>query len=467
VSCAAFADDLHRWLDGRPVHARIPTVAERAIRFVRRHRFVASLAATASIALLLGTAAALWQAREATRARDRAERINTFLQEMLGAADHSDLGRNAKLGDVLDTARHRAEFMLTDDPATLVATELTLAKAYDTIGDLDNALRSGNLGLEVAGRSALPSLTLDAEIAVSNVLINRGQFDDAGSLLKQARQRAVDGGTARQRGDSAGQFGFLETQRGNNAAAVRWLVTSLEELPPDLVEPRAAVMNDLAVAEDAAGDFAASLKTIQPCIALLRTAFPKGHPLLAQALGNLATALDDAGQHDAASAIFDESLKMKIALMGEDHFSVIGTLSTMTWRSVQQKDVASALAYGARAWTSAQKLPPENPSADYAAITYAQALMLAGRPREALPLVEEALRKRRARLPPDSAFVVNTESVLALAEAQAGDIASGATLAQSAYARQLEKLGATHQLTVVAQERLREIDALKARAAAP
>ena len=467
VSCAAFADDLRCWLDGKPVQARVPTVGERSIRFVRRHRFAASLAATASIALLLGTAAALWQAREATRARDRAERINAFLQEMLGAADHSDLGRNAKLGDVLDTARHRAEFMLTDDPATLVATELTLTKAYDTIGDLDNAQRSGNIALEVASKSGLSSLTLDAEIALSNVLVNRGQFDDAESMLKRARQQAIDSGTARQRGDSAGEFGFLETKRDNSTGAQRWLETSLKELPPELVEARAAAMNDLAVAQDAAGDFSASLKTIQQCVSLLRTAFPKGHPLLAQALGNLASSLDDAGQHDAASAMFDDSLKMKIALMGEDHFSVIGTLSTMTWRSVQRKDVASALAYGARAWASAQKLPPENPSVDYAAITYAQALMLAGRSREALPLVEAALKKRKARLPPDSALVVNTESVLALAQAQAGDIESGTALARSAYARQLEKLGATHQLTVIARERLREIDALKGHAAAP
>ena len=59
-------------------------------------------------------------------------------------------GRNAKLGDVLDTARRNAELVLADDPATLAATELTLAKAYDTLGDLDNALQSANLALAVA-----------------------------------------------------------------------------------------------------------------------------------------------------------------------------------------------------------------------------------------------------------------------------------------------------------------------------
>ena len=467
ASCAAFAEDLHHWLDGEPVGARNPTVVERTQRFVRRHRFGASVAATASITLLFGTAAALWQAREATLARDRAERINGFLQNMLGAADHGNLGRNAKLGDVLDTARRNAEFVLNDDPATLGATELTLAKAYDTLGDLDNALQSGNLALAVGKKSHLPSLTLDAEIAISNSLINRGEYDAAEKMLTQARNEAVATGTARQRGDSAGEFGFLETKRDHPAAAKEWLEIALKELPADLVELRAGAMNDLSVVQDSLGDYAASLKTIRECIELLRATYPKGHPLLSQALGNLATVLDDAGDHEAASAMFAESLKMKIALLGEDHFSVVGTLSTLTWRSVQQKDTASALTYGARAWAGAQKLSPDNPSISYAAITYAQALMQANRPREALPLAEAALKMRKATLPADSAYLSNTESVLALAQAQAGDIEGGEALAQSAYEQLLAKLGAKHQLTEIAKARLAQIDALKAPAAAP
>ncbi len=461
ASCAGFSEDLHRWIERRPVAARTPSLPDRAWRFVRRHQFGVSLAATASITLVAGTAVALWQAREATHARDRAERINGFLQDMLGAADHSNLGRNAKLGDVLDTAHRNAELVLNGDPATLAATEMTLAKAYDTLGDLDNAMQTANAALATATKSDLPSLALDAEIAIGNTLVNRGEFEAAEKMLLRAREDAISGGTARQRGASAGALGFLETKRDNAKAAQKWLETALRELPPDLIEARAAAMNDLAVAEDSAGDFPASLHTIQACIALLRTKYPTGHPLLSQALGNFATTLDDSGQHDAASAMFEESLGMKIALLGEDHFSVIGTLSTLTWRSVQQGDATSALAYGTRAWAGAQKLAPDNPSVDYAAITYAQALMLAGRPREALPLVETALKMRRARLLPGSALVTNTESVLGLAKAQAGDIAGGAALARTAYETQLEKLGPTHQLTEIAKERLRQIDTLE------
>ena len=469
VSCSAFAEDLRRWLAGDPVTARNPTLAERALRFVSRHRFGASVAATASLALLAGTAAALWQAHEAVLARDRAERINGFLQDMLGAADHGNLGRNARLGDVLDTARRNAEFVLNDDPATLGATELTLAKAYGTLGDLDNALTSGRLALAVGKTAHLQSLALDAEIALSNVLINRGEFTASETVLKQARAEAIASGTARQRGETAEEFGFLETKRDNSAAAQSWLKTALEELPPGLVELRAAAMNDLSVAQDSVGDYAASLNTIHQCIDLLRATYPKGHPLLSQALGNLATTLDDAGDHDAASTMFEQSLKMKIDLMGEDHFSVIGTLSTMTWRSVQQKDTASAPRMArARGCRRAETVAGE--SVAQLRCDHVRAGADASRAR-ARGAAARAGRARDAQVDPSrlssGAYITNTESVVALAEAEAGDIPAGETLARSAYDRLLAKLGAKHQLTGIAKQRVEQIAALKMQTPSP
>jgi tetratricopeptide (TPR) repeat protein len=291
--------------------------------------------------------------------------------------------------------------------------------------------------------------------------VNRGEFDAAQKILMDARAQAEASGTPRQRGESAGQFGFLEVKRDKFASAERWLKISLDELPVDAMETRAATMNDLGVAQESQEEFPAALKTINACIDMLRKAYPNGHPLLSQAIGNLAGLLDDTGDYAGASAKFDEALKMKIDLLGEDHFSVIGTLSTMTWRSVQQKDTAAALRYGSRAWAGAQKLSPENPAISYAAITYAQALMQAGHADEGLPIAETALRLRKANLPADNAYVINTESVVALAKAEAGDIAGGESLARSAYERLVAKLGEKNQLTAIAKDRLGQIDALK------
>ena len=73
ASARHLADDLRAWLDGRPVLARAPTWRYIAGKFARRHRTAVVFAGLALIALVATLGAALWQAREAQRARDLAE----------------------------------------------------------------------------------------------------------------------------------------------------------------------------------------------------------------------------------------------------------------------------------------------------------------------------------------------------------------------------------------------------------
>jgi serine/threonine-protein kinase len=85
-SAAALADDLRRWLDGRPVAAQPDTAGYRARKFVSRHRFAVGSASAVLLALVAGFGTALWQANlareEATRAQaesTKATAIKDFL----------------------------------------------------------------------------------------------------------------------------------------------------------------------------------------------------------------------------------------------------------------------------------------------------------------------------------------------------------------------------------------------------
>lgn len=71
ASAAALADDLRRYLDGRPIHARPTGLVERTVKWVRRKPALAT--AIACLALLTGLVAggAIWQASESS-ARARA-----------------------------------------------------------------------------------------------------------------------------------------------------------------------------------------------------------------------------------------------------------------------------------------------------------------------------------------------------------------------------------------------------------
>src|SRR5690606_31344719 len=78
----AFAADLHRHLDRRPVLARPDSTAYRLQRFVERHglRVAGSIAIAAAV--LTGAGVATWQARVALAETERADQVAGFLTSM-------------------------------------------------------------------------------------------------------------------------------------------------------------------------------------------------------------------------------------------------------------------------------------------------------------------------------------------------------------------------------------------------
>jgi len=69
----AFADDLRRWMEGRPIAARAESGAYRARKFVRRHRVGVAASILVAVSLVAGLGVALWQGH---RAREQAERAD-------------------------------------------------------------------------------------------------------------------------------------------------------------------------------------------------------------------------------------------------------------------------------------------------------------------------------------------------------------------------------------------------------
>src|SRR5439155_15645572 len=85
-----FAMDVQRYLADEPVQACPRSVGYRLGKFARRHRGAVAAVAAVTLALLLGTALAIWQAIEATRARDdalRAAAAETAAKETASAKE--------------------------------------------------------------------------------------------------------------------------------------------------------------------------------------------------------------------------------------------------------------------------------------------------------------------------------------------------------------------------------------------
>ncbi len=165
------ADDLNRFLDGKPTFARRPTVADRAAKWVRRHRLIASLAAVFLLILTaVSTTGALLLSREHDRkqvalataeenwqqAREVVDRFGTQFAQQLARLPGSEPLRHAVLTDTLTyyqefIARAAADPSLKQDLAT---TQLQAGTIASQLGDSSAAEQSFRAAAELFGELA-------------------------------------------------------------------------------------------------------------------------------------------------------------------------------------------------------------------------------------------------------------------------------------------------------------------------
>ena len=156
----AFADDLRRYLEGRPVRARSATLGYRASKFVRRNKLGVAAAALLFLSMLGGIAATLWQSQKANAERARAERRFNDVRQLARAVvfDYHDpiaalpgsLAIRQKL--VADALTYLDR--LSQEGSSDVTLLRELADAYDKVA----AVQGGSIGTRNAEHSATANL---------------------------------------------------------------------------------------------------------------------------------------------------------------------------------------------------------------------------------------------------------------------------------------------------------------------
>jgi hypothetical protein len=124
------AEDLHRFLEDKPIQARRPTVGQRLARWARRHRALAGAAALVLVLTVLGLAAStllIWREKENTQAeRDRFEQEK--LRAERGEANAQNEAKRAEeQRRQAERERQRAEELLKLGLATLESMYLDVA----------------------------------------------------------------------------------------------------------------------------------------------------------------------------------------------------------------------------------------------------------------------------------------------------------------------------------------------------
>jgi serine/threonine-protein kinase len=408
-SVAELAADIRRHLQRLPVSARPDTFTYRAGKFVRRHALATALAASSLLLLLLGSAGLAWQANLAAHQRDRAvlareqaEAINKFLQDMLASVDPARSGRAVTVREVLDQAAGRLDVELTDQPLVRASLRRTIGITYLALGLYDEAERQLREALRLSREHLDPQ---DREVAVcmvelATLLHARHDFDSAGELLEGALaifSRAGGEGSA-DVATAQSSLGAVRRAQGRTQEA--------EELQRRALELRrragggnvevAESLNNLAriLIDQQRAEEAQPL--LEESLRIRRERLGSGHPLVAQSMDNLALLLLQRGDPLRAEPLFREALALEERLLGPDHPDVAITRRNLALLLARQGGRTEAVELLRQCVLAREKLmPPTDLRLVTTRLDLAELLVLGGHVAEGLELVESVLDATR------------------------------------------------------------------------
>ena len=145
----AMADDIGRFLDGRPVLARPDSWAYRISRLVGRHKLAVSASAAVAVALVCATLYSLHQARLARSEQGRAEQVEQFIASILTDTQSAE---TLTATGLLQQARVRIDHEFADHPLTQVRLLLIVSRSLIGFSEYDDADEALEAALTIARR---------------------------------------------------------------------------------------------------------------------------------------------------------------------------------------------------------------------------------------------------------------------------------------------------------------------------
>ncbi len=464
-SCAQFADDLGRFLDGQPVLAVHASVRYRAGKFVRRHRVGVALGAAVALALVAAAAIALGQAarargeaRVAGIERDRAARVTGFLTTMLAAADPSVGGRKVTVAELLDAAAKDVDGELGSDPATAATVRVTLAQTYRSLGLLDEALAQSRQAMAAAATSTDPRAIAAAELILGQVLLERGDYAGSQPMLLHALGAYV-GDPERAQDLAAAELllGQWASQQQKFSDAETHFAAALATLTPRVApdDRRLGELYDsMAVTKGRAGDLVAAEALHGKALAIFRKARGEYHPETARVLFNLGNVREMRDDFTGAEAAYREAVTIQREALGAHHPDLVQTLASETFMLNRAQRFTEAVASGRAAVAAATPLPSPHPIRAYAAAMYGEALLNAGDAAAAITPLTDAADERAAMMGPEHPLTLNSRSLVGAALAASGRRDEGVAMMRSALDALTKTLGAEHEFSKRAAARL-------------
>ena len=285
VGAGPLAEDLDRFLQGRPVAAGPEGRRYRAGKFVRRHRVGIAVVVSLVLSLMGGLAATAWQARAKTLEAQKAEAVKTFLVSIFQGADPAQAaGREVTLRQVLDEGAERVQRDLASEPAVQGELLTVLAGVYKELGITERAA----------------PLT-DQALAIHERLYGA----DSAPVATNLRQKAS-----------------LAKAQSDLDTADRFARDALEKHRRAYGNLHHEVAEDLDEVADAArqgGRLPDALAAVEESLRIRKAIYGNEHRLVAGSLNNLAVIKREQGRYEESAALYKQTIDLRRRLLGREH----------------------------------------------------------------------------------------------------------------------------------------------------
>ncbi len=462
-SVEQFAEDIRRYQNGLPVIAREDSFAYRAEKFVRRNKVGVAAVGGVAISLVAGIFATTRQARIARRQRDKAAKINKFLQKMLASADPRAVGKDAKVVEVLQIAADSIEKDFDNQPEIVADLSSTIGLTFLSIGQIDSAEPHLSEALEI--RQTLFGLE-NQETAMSlnnfgKLLHAKGDLKAAEKLFRQSLSilRRV-GNDNLDIASVLGNLGYLlmlEAKYQEAKAAHHEELQILRDCLGENHSEFARTLSNLANVFSVTSDKKTAESMHRKALSVTQKFYGGEHPDIALAMLHLAiTIMLD--KPEEAENLFRQTLDLRRRFFGDGHAETAWSLFYLGDALMRKKDFAQSVECACEILDWRENPIPETHSViSSSLLLLARCFLQTNRPAEAETLLRECIELRQKTLPAEHWLIATAEGYLAESLLQMQRFDKAAPLLQKSYETLLFKLGANHEHTKLAEERLRRL----------
>lgn len=453
-SVEALRQDVHAYLESRPVGARRGTAAYRLRKALRRRRIeiVAGVAIAAS--LTGGFVVSVVQARVAAAERDharaaeaRASALNEFLvRDLLEApSPEQSLGRALTVKEVLDAAARSVGTAFAGSPRLEASVRLTLARTYSSLGLLPAAREHVDAAVALLGAGDDPEIRrgrlLSAEIAIAE-----GRFGEARHELESLAATLPTTPDDFAVETALGRVLDLEGEHAAAEARLRRAWEALAAVPDETWRERVETGLSLADALVKQRKLDEADRVVSDAIAILTDRLGPEHPAVAEAIGKRASVLERRLRYRESEPLRRRALDLSLRIHGEDHpdtAQAMADLAVCLERMFRYDEQESWMRRAHEVFR--RTLGPDHPRTVQALMNVGIPLRQRGRFAEAEPIYREVYERSRAALgdeSPQTIRALRNLNILEISMGKRGDARETARRVRDVYERLVSRTDA-------------------------